>query len=113
MLHFEIGICVHTQKEMDEIFELFINTYPEAKAVKRKNYYYIELPMIRINFLILSNAIGCRFDRIYCSDDTTTQEKNEILFPLISAAHHIQPISQLYYYAYMKDGTIRMRVGKY
>ena len=98
MLHFEIGICVHTQKEIDEIFELFINTYPEAKAVKKNNYCWIDLPMIRISFLLSGRAIGYRFDRIYYSNDASIEEKNEVLLPMVSSAHvsSMRPISFLY-----------------
>ena len=103
MLHFEVGVCVHTQKEIDEIFELFVNEYPEAKAVKKNNYCWIELPMVRIHFLLSGRAIGDRFDRIYCSDDATMLEQREILYPMVRAASSIVPISHLYYYASMKD----------
>lgn len=96
MLLFEVGICVHTQKEIDEVFELFIKAYPEAKAVKEHNYCWIELPMIRISFLLSDRAIGYRFDKIYYSDDATIQEKNEILLPMVYATYHIEPVSYLY-----------------
>ena len=98
MLLFEVGICVHTQKEIDEIFELFINTYPEAKAVKAHNYCWIELPMVRISFLLAGQARGYRFDRIYYSDDADLKEKNEILLPMTSSAriNSMRPVSFLY-----------------
>lgn len=98
MLHFEVGICVHTQKEMDEIFELILNTYPEAKGIKSKFEQRIELPMITINFLFIGRSRGYRFDKIYYSDDANDEEKNEILWPLTSI-HRIccmEPISFLY-----------------
>lgn len=98
MLHFDVGICVHTQKEIDEIFELFINTYPEARAVKKSNYCFIDLPMIRISFLLSGQAIGYRFDKIYYSDDANIEEKNEVLLPMTLAARasSMRPISSLY-----------------
>ena len=98
MSYFEIGICVHTQKEIDEIFELITKAYPEAKAIKKNNYCWIELPMIRINFLLSGQAIGYRFDRIYYSDDASVEEKNEVLLPMTLAAQasSMRPISFLY-----------------
>lgn len=98
MLHFEVGICVHTQQEIDKIFELITKTYPEAKAIKTNSYCEIKLPMIRISFLLSGQAIGYRFDRIYYSDDASIEEKNEVLWPMIYATHasSMRPISFLY-----------------
>ena len=98
MFNFEVGICVHTQQEIDEIFELITKAYPAAKAIKTNSYCEIKLPMIRISFLLSGQAIGCRFDRIYYSDDASIEEKNEVLWPMVHATHasDMRPISFLY-----------------
>lgn len=98
MLHFEVGICVHTLQEIDEVFELITKAYPEAKAVKKNNYCFIDLPMVRINFLLSGQARGYKFDRIYYSDDADIEERNEILVPMIFAtrASSMRPVSFLY-----------------
>ena len=98
MFNFEVGICVHTQQEIDEIFELITKAYPEAKAIKTNSYCEIKLPMIRISFLLSGRAIGYRFDRIYYSDDASVKEQNEILLPMTLAtrASSMRPISFLY-----------------
>ena len=98
MFNFEVGICVHTQQEIDKIFELITKAYPEAKAIKTNSYCEIKLPMIHISFLLSGRAIGYRFDRIYYSDDASAEEKNEILLPMTLAARasSMRPVSFLY-----------------
>ena len=100
MLHFDVGICVHTQEEMNSVYELILSTYPEAKGIKRGHEQRIELPMITISFLLMGHCRGYRFDKIYYSDNANIIERNEILAPMLVHTNNIlinlRPISQLY-----------------
>ena len=98
---FEVGIFVHTQEELDEVFNLIRSTYSEfiITTVKRNSYYSIMLPMVYISFFLLSGYVrGHIFDRIYYSDGVADQEKNEILLPMVwsTRTYNMRPISSLY-----------------
>ena len=109
MIQFQVGILVHTQEQMDTLFDLFTKTFPYIKAVKSKHECYILFPMVEVTFLFSGRSRGYRFDVIYYVDDASKEELNEIIIPQIAAGvsirakTHIRPISNLYQYFTEKE----------
>lgn len=99
--HFYIGIAVRNAEEMHKIYDFILTQYPEAKWTKSRyvTMNHIDLPLVRIQFFYLSsNWMGHRYDIIYAPNDVTDEEKDEILYPMISPVvmGHLTTHSELY-----------------
>lgn len=96
-MQFMIGIIVPTREQMDKVYELIMNAYPQASGRNTRMECYIKLPFINIMILMPLHARGCRFDLVYCHSDVPQVERDEIIFPtLLTGKLAMRPLSELY-----------------
>lgn len=101
-MQFMIGIIVPTREQMDKVYELIMNAYPQASGRNTRMECYIKLPFINIMILMPFHARGCRFDLIYCHSDVPQVERDEIIIPTLLTQRSafpklaMRPLSELY-----------------
>ena len=101
-MQFIIGIIVSTHEQIDKVYKLIMNTYPQASGRNTRTDCHIKLPFVDIWIITASHARGCRFDLVYYHSDVPQVERDEIIIPTLLTQRSafpklaMRPLSELY-----------------
>ena len=113
-MYFAIGIAVRTREQLEEIHNLIINNYPNAKSTdikyrSRSAYSTIKLPFLRITIFLMNTHGAQRYNVIYAPTDCTETEIWEYLMPMIIIApnfKYLRSLDEIYKEFSLEDNNV-------
>ena len=113
-MHFTIGIAVRTKEQLEEIHNLIINNYPNAKSTNIKYhsksaYSTIKLPFLHITIFLMNTHGAQRYNIIYAPTNCTETEIWEYLMPMITIApsfEYLRSLDEIYKEFSLEDNNV-------